>query len=279
MYAVGRNAKDGAYIGKERIHPTMESITNHWLDRLRELRRQHTPKKFHAAIVLAAGNGMRFGDENGKHLTMCGGIPVIVRSALAFERCDRIDEIIVVTREGDRDICTTLLRDAGVTKLKTVVSGGDTRQISAKRGFDAVNPNADFVSIHDAARCLVTPEMIASVLDEAEIHGAAACAEKTVDTVKRLNKEGFVVETLDRDRIWLVKTPQTFLANMYRAAAYTAEKDHFTATDDCALVERLGFSVKLVDCGSENIKITYPDDIARAEWILSRRAHTAKEEM
>ena len=90
MYAVGRNAKDGAYIGKERFHPTMESITNHWLDRLRELRRQHTPKKFHAAIVLAAGNGMRFGDENGKHLTMCGGIPVIVRSALAFERCDRI---------------------------------------------------------------------------------------------------------------------------------------------------------------------------------------------
>ena len=88
-----------------------------------------------------------------------------------------------------------------------------------------------------------------------------------------------MVETLDRDRIWLVKTPQTFLANMYRAAAYTAEKDHFTATDDCALVERLGFSVKLVDCGSENIKITYPDDIARAEWILSRRAHTAKEEM
>ena len=256
----------------------MGKSTGGFLTKLHDLRRQSAPKKFHAAILLAAGNGVRFGDENGKHLTMCGGIPVIVRSALAFEMCERIDEIIVVTREADRDTCTALLRGAGVTKLKTVVSGGDTRQSSAKRGFDAVNPNADFVSIHDAARCLVTPEMIDAVLEEAEIHGAAACAEKTVDTVKRVNKEGFIAETLNRDRIWLVKTPQTFLANMYRAAAYTAEKDGFTATDDCALVERLGFSVKLVDCGWENIKITYPADIEKAEWILSRRVNAAKEE-
>lgn len=252
---------------------------NSWIDKLRELRRQSTPEKFHSAILLAAGNGLRFGDENGKHLTMCAGVPVIVRSALAFESCDRIDEIIVVTRDCDRETCTNLLRGAGVTKLKTVVSGGDTRQSSAKRGFDAVNPNADFVSIHDAARCLVTPEMINAVLEEAEIHGAAVCAEKTVDTVKRVNKEGFITETLNRDRIWLAKTPQTFLANMYRAAAYTAEKDGFTATDDCALVERFGFSVKLVDCGWENIKITYPADIEKAEWILSRRGNAAKGEV
>lgn len=256
----------------------MGKKTNSWIDRLRELRRQNAPRKFHSAILLAAGSGLRFGDENGKHLTMCGGVPVLVRSALAFESCDQIDEIVVVTRDCDRETCTNLLRSAGVTKLKTVVSGGETRQSSAKRGFDAVNPNADFVSLHDAARCLVTPEMIAAVLEEAEIHGAAACAEKPVDTVKRVNKDGFIEETLDRDRVWLVKTPQTFLANMYRAAAYTAEKDGFTATDDCTLVERLGFSVKLVDCGWENIKITYPADIERAEWILSRREDIPKEE-
>lgn len=255
----------------------MEKQTDGWLARLRELRRQRAPKKFHAAILLAAGNGVRFGDGNGKHLTICGGMPVLVRSALAFEKCSRIDEIIVVTRESDVESCSTLLREAGVTKLKTVVSGGSERQISAKRGFDAVNPNADFVSIHDAARCLVTPEMIEAVLEEAEIHGAAACAEKSVDTVKRANKEGFIAETLDREKVWLVKTPQTFLANMYRAAAYTAEKDQFHATDDCALVERLGFSVKLVDCGWENIKITYPEDIEKAEWILQRRENAEKE--
>ena len=213
----------------------MGKKTNSWIDRLRELRRQNAPRKFHSAILLAAGSGLRFGDENGKHLTMCGGVPVLVRSALAFESCDQID---VVTRDCDRETCTNLLRSAGVTKLKTVVSGGETRQSSAKRGFDAVNPNADFVSLHDAARCLVTPEMIAAVLEEAEIHGAAACAEKPVDTVKRVNKDGFIEETLDRDRVWLVKTPQTFLANIHRHGRLRAGRTARLFREACGL--RLG---------------------------------------
>ncbi len=233
-------------------------------------------RKFHAAVILAAGSGIRFGDKNGKHLAMVEEIPVIVRSAMAFETCPLVDEIVVVTREDDIEICRKLL--SGITKLTTVIAGGATRQQSAKLGFDAINPKAELVSIHDAARCLVTPELVTRVTEEACLHGAAAAAEKTVDTVKRVDRNGFITETLDRDYVWMVKTPQTFLADMYRAAAYMAEKDGVSATDDCALAERLGFKVKLVDCGWENIKITFPEDTRRAKMILDIRREREKAE-
>jgi 2-C-methyl-D-erythritol 4-phosphate cytidylyltransferase len=198
-------------------------------------------------------------------MTVVEGVPVLVRSVMAFETCSMVDEIVVVTRQEDISTCRNLL--SGITKLTNVVAGGQTRQESAKCGFDAINPASELVSIHDAARCLVTPEMIAQVTEQASLHGAAAAAEKTVDTIKRVDKYGIITETLDREYIWMVKTPQTFLADMYRAAAYMAQRDGVTATDDCALVERLGFKVKLVDCGWENLKITYPDDLTTARLL------------
>jgi len=234
------------------------------------------PKKFHSAVILAAGSGVRFGDAAGKHLAVIEGVSVLVRSVRAFEECKAVDEIVVVTRPDDIEMCRSLL--ANITKLTAIVPGGETRQASAKLGFDAISPAAELVSIHDAARCLVTPENICAVTEAAVLHGAAAAATKTVDTVKRVDKDGYITETLDRNQIWLVQTPQTFLADMYRAAAYMAQRDGFTATDDCALAERLGFKVKLIDCGWENSKITYPEDVYRAKLILDMRAERAKEE-
>ncbi|MBQ8401213.1 MAG: 2-C-methyl-D-erythritol 4-phosphate cytidylyltransferase [Clostridia bacterium] len=252
-------------------------MANKVLTSLQKLFGKEPPRRFHSAVILAAGSGVRFGDTGGKHLTVVEGIPVLVRSVMAFESCPLVDEIVVVTKKEDIESCRSLL--SGITKLTNVVAGGDTRQKSAKLGFDAVNPAAELVSIHDAARCLVTPELIVRVTEEASLHGAAAAAEKTVDTVKRADRTGIITETLDRDYIWMVKTPQTFLADMYRAAAYMAERDGATATDDCALVERLGFKVKLVDCGWENLKITYPEDVYRARLILEMRREREKEEV
>lgn len=243
--------------------------------KLKKVFGQRDPHRFHAAVILAAGSGLRFGKAEGKHMAQVEGVPVLARSAMAFESCPAVDEIVVVTRAEDVELCRSLL--SGITKLRAVVAGGETRQQSAKLGFDAIDPKAELVSIHDAARCLVTPEMITRVTEEAAVYGAAAAAEKVVDTVKRVDGNAIIQETLDREKIWLVKTPQTFLADMYRAAAYMAERDGVTATDDCALAERLGFSVKLVDCGWENIKITFPDDVARAEMILAMRRKREKE--
>ncbi len=226
---------------------------------------------FNSAIILAAGSGSRFDAERKKQFVEIDGVPVIVRSARVFNNCDFISEIVVVTVANEVDGCRRILEKAGITKLTKVVAGGATRQQSAKIGFDNVNPLCDFAAIHDAARCLVTEKTIRETFGEAYRYGAACAAEKVVDTVKRADVNGFVKETLDRREIWLAKTPQTFKADVYRAACYMAVKDGFEGTDDVSLAEHLGFPVKLVDCGTENIKLTYPEDEARMKQILERR--------
>lgn len=228
-------------------------------------------KRFTSAIILAAGSGKRYSDDRAKQFELIRGESVLVRSARAFEECELISEIIVVTREADVDGCRNILREKGITKVTRVTAGGDTRQKSAKNGFDAINPESEFVAIHDAARCLVTPEMIEAAMESAFVHGAAACGAKATDTIKKSDGADNITETVDRSNCWLVQTPQIFMADMYRAAAYMAVKDNIDATDDCALCERLGFKVKLVDCGKTNMKITYPEDIVIAEAILKYR--------
>lgn len=233
-------------------------------------------KRFNSAVILAAGNGARFSGERKKQFEKINGVPVIVRSALAFEKSDEIHEIVVVTCVADIEGCRNLLKQYGITKLTNVVAGGDTRGKSAKIGFDAVNPECDFVAIHDAARCLVTSEMIEAAMEAAYVHGAAACASSAVDTIKKTNGNGIITETIDRENSYLIQTPQVFMADMYRAASYTAEKDKIEASDDCFLCERLGFKIKLVECGKTNMKITYPEDVMIAEAILAARSRMEK---
>ena len=231
---------------------------------------------FNSAVILAAGTGSRFDGERKKQFVQIEGVPVVVRTARIFNDCDFISEIVVVTTANEVDGCRQLLSDGGIHKVTAVVAGGSTRQQSAKIGFDHVNPKCDFVAIHDAARCLVTEEMIRGTFDAATRYGASAAAEMVVDTVKRADVNGMVTETLDRREIWLAKTPQTFKADVYRAASYMAVKDGFEGTDDVSLAEHLGFKVKLVDCGTENMKLTYPEDEIRVRQILEWRALAAE---
>ncbi len=222
--------------------------------------------KFICAVILAAGNGTRFESDIKKQYITVGGVPAVVRCMQTFEACPLIDEIVLV---GDMEELRALLSGYTFEKLASVVGGGETRQESALRGFDAISEKAKYVAIHDAARCLVTNEIIEDTVRAAYQHRAAAAAEKTVDTVKRADRDGFISDTLDREYIWLVKTPQVFHCDVYRVAAYMAKKEKVAATDDSMLCERLGFSVKLVDCGSDNIKLTHPQDLLRAEAILN----------
>lgn len=235
-----------------------------------------TAKRPTSALILAAGSGERFSDGGTvkKQFFPVGGVPAVLRSALAFDGCDDVTEIIVATGEDDVEECRSIL-DGKLTKKLTVVPGGATRRESAAAALKAVDPESKYIAVHDAARCLVTEELIGKVLLEAVRHGAAAAAEKATDTLKRSDSSGLIAETLDRESVWMVKTPQIFLANMYRAGMYTAIKDGAEVTDDCMLVERLGFKVKLVECGRENIKITYPADAVIAEAILKDREKRA----
>lgn len=231
--------------------------------------------KFTSAVILAAGNGTRFGSAVKKQYVEVLGIPAVVRTVMAFEESKYIDEIILV---GDKEALTPLLEPYSFKKVTLIVSGGETRQDSALRGFDSVSEKSKYVAIHDSARCLVTVDMIDRTVKAAYKYRAAAAAHKSEDTVKISKKDDLIERTTDRDKIWLVQTPQVFLNDVYRVSAYMAKRDEAQVTDDCMLCERLGFDVKLCECGRENIKITGPDDLMLAEAIISYREKKEKSE-
>lgn len=227
---------------------------------------------FNSAIIVAGGTGSRMNLPEGqtKQLLDVSGLPVIVRTVNAFEACPDIDEIILVVRKDEFPVYKEYMRTYKFKKVTHIVSGGDTRQQSVLNGLSKVNERAEFVSIHDGARCLITPGQISEVCTWAYHYGAATAAVAATDSVK-LSEGGFIKETLDRNNIYLVGTPQIFKHDLYRAAAYSAKKDGFEATDDNSLVERLKVRIYLTDIGRDNIKITNIEDISKAEEILKRR--------
>lgn len=225
-----------------------------------------------AAVILAAGEGSRFSDVPGqKQHVKIGDIPVLARTLLIFDSSSYVDEIVVVVRKGEENIVEKYIGQYGIKKVSSVTEGGDTRAESSLLGVESVSEKVKFVLVHDGARCLVTDENIKSVCRAAYKHGAAVAAQMSKDTVKLSDGKGFVKNTLDRNDVWLVKTPQVFKYNMYLCGAYTVKRDNIAVTDDASMVEYAGFRVRLVDCGDENIKITTPEDAVIAGGILSGR--------
>ena len=240
---------------------------------VRTLSKTGDKPRFTSAIIAAAGSGTRMHDADGrtKQLIELCGLPVIVRTLLSFQECGVIDEIIVAAKPDEIDIYGEFAEKYKITKLASVVAGGETRQESVLRGFEKISDKSEFVAIHDGARCLVGTDAIDTVVRAAYVCGAATAACKVSDTVKKCDFNGYIDKTIDRDSLWLAQTPQVFKTDLYRAAAYVAHEEDFKATDDNLLAEHIGFPVKLVDCGCDNIKITTPADLAVAEVILRRR--------
>ena len=229
------------------------------------------PKNFTSAIIAAAGMSSRFGSDTTKQMTSVCGNPLLLHTLMAYQNADCIHEIILVAKKDEIPEWERLCQALCIPKLTKIVEGGDTRQMSVLNGLDEVSKKSHFVAIADGARCLTTPEQINEVCRAAYKHGAATAAHKSTDTVKIANKYGFTEDTHDREVIWLAQTPQVFKTGLYRAAAYTAYKEGFEATDDNSLAEHIGCPVKLVECGANNIKVTTMDDLAVAEAILKRR--------
>ena len=227
---------------------------------------------FCSAIIVAAGSGTRMGGTRTKQMTELCGKPVIVHTLLAFESCDAVKEIIVVAREDETQEYTSFAKQYGLSKLRHVVPGGETRQQSVLLGTKVLSYRSEYLAIHDGARCLITPREITDVLRQACIYGAAAAAEMMTDTVKRCDDRGFITETIDRETLMRAQTPQCFKTSLYLASAYTAERDGFAATDDCSVAEHAGFAVRTVDCGKTNLKITTPEDLVIARALLTSRS-------
>ncbi|MBE6703568.1 MAG: 2-C-methyl-D-erythritol 4-phosphate cytidylyltransferase [Ruminococcaceae bacterium] len=222
-----------------------------------------------AAIIVSAGNSSRMGGKISKQFLTLGGKPVLAHTLLAFQNAKQIDEIVVVAKADAIETVWEIAEQYQIKKLTHVTRGGDTRAASVQRGFRKINPKTKFVAIHDGARCLITPEQVGKVCRVAYRHRAATAATAVTDTVKLANRWGFIEKTLNRDRVFLVQTPQVFHADLYRAALASVKETNLT--DDNQLMEKINYTVKLVDFGKDNIKITTPDDIPRAEFILSRR--------
>lgn len=238
---------------------------------LRAVNGKPHPKNFTSAVICAAGSSTRMGEEQTKQFMELDGVPIIVRTLLAYEAADCIHEIIVVAREEEIPLYQDLKERYLITKLTQVVKGGETRQESARFGSDVVDSKAKYIAIADGARCLTTPAEIDKVCHAAYQWEAASAGVKVNDTVKIVDKSAFVESTPDRPYVWLAQTPQVFRVPVYRAAAYACRDEGFKATDDNSMVEHLHIPVKMVATRRENIKITEPGDLIYAHAILEAR--------
>ena len=223
-----------------------------------------------AALVAAAGSSTRMGGVN-KLLLPLDGIPVLVRTLDALQRAERVDEIIVATREEELVEIAQLCHTYGISKCKKVIRGGESRAHSVLLAALEASSETELLAVQDGARPLVTPELIDRVITAAARCDAAAPAVPVKDTVKTVREDGAVEQTLDRDTLRAVQTPQVFQADLLKAALQSAVESQIPITDDCSAVERLGKVVFLVEGDEENLKITTPVDLILAEAILQAR--------
>lgn len=214
-----------------------------------------------SAIVMAGGSSSRMG-EIDKLFYPLVGVPALLYSLQTFQDIDRVGEIILVCREDRIAEAGALCREYGLDKVKVILRGGSNRSESVERGLAAVDDRFRFVAVHDGARPFVSEKIVLDTLHAAMQHGAAAPAVSLKDTVK-VRKNGMVEQTLERDSLCAVQTPQIFLLDRLREAYRINGTVGFT--DDCSLVEALGYPVALVEGSAENFKITTPEDLILAE--------------
>ena len=218
------------------------------------------------AVIVAAGESQRMGGVD-KVLALLGGKPVLARTIDVFQSCNSIDRIVVVLSEQNLEPGKRLVVKEGWSKVTDVCPGGRRRQDSVVAGLSRLN-DCHWVVIHDGARPLVTEDLIARGLREAKEIGAAVAAVPVTDTIKVVGGDRIVHQTLLRQNLWAVQTPQVFRYPII-AEAYRRAKGE--ATDDASLVEQMGGKVKLYMGAYDNIKITTPDDLALAEILWHKR--------
>ena len=221
-----------------------------------------------SAIIPAAGSGERFGEE--KQFKLLSGRPLIFHTLKLFLQSDYIDEIIVAVPSANVDSTHRDVLSMSAGKPVKVVAGGTRRQDSVKNGIDVSDSDSTVVCVHDAARPFVTEDLIQRSISACEFADGAIVGIPSKDTVK-FSENGLVKETLDREKIWLAQTPQCFHKNKLLQALYYAETENLTGTDESALMEAMGFSIKLVEGDSNNFKITTKDDWIRAEIVAVRQ--------
>jgi 2-C-methyl-D-erythritol 4-phosphate cytidylyltransferase len=216
--------------------------------------------------------GKRMGKAVAKQFLPLGDMPMLAHTLLAFQRSSEIDEIIPILSEEDMETCLKDVIEAfHITKVRTLVVGGKERHDSVYNGLKKTDKDAAVILVHDGVRPFVTPDLIRACVEAARKGECVAVGVPLKDTVKEVDDNGIVRQTLERSRLWAIQTPQAFPAKILRKAYDASYKKKEYGTDDATLVERAGSKIRVIMGSYENIKITTPEDLILAEEILKRR--------
>lgn len=222
------------------------------------------------AIIPAAGSGIRMGCDQVKQFAEIEGRPLLAVTLKPFQTCPAVDAIILVVPSMDVDYCCKeIVERFKLEKVKDIVPGGKRRQDSVRFGIEAARKNYSLVLIHDGVRPAIDEVLIERVIKTAKTHRAVITALPAKETVKGVDSDGYVVKTYSRRQIWLVQTPQVFRYEDIEAAHKKAMIERWDeATDDSALIERLGVPVTVVEGSEKNIKVTTPHDLELTRFLL-----------
>jgi 2-C-methyl-D-erythritol 4-phosphate cytidylyltransferase len=229
-----------------------------------------------SAIIVAAGSSRRMGFD--KITAELAGKPVLWYSVQAFCACADIDEVVVVTREERIAQIKKIASGPGTKKVKAVLAGGAERHLSVWQGLQAIqSEGSELVAIHDGARPLTTPRLITQCVAVARRTGAACVASPVPDTVKRATPEQEVMESVERNGLWAMQTPQVFASGLILQAYAALIAKHEMVTDEVSAVQKLGKKITLLRNDDWNFKITVPQDLEMAEHVLGLRAKKDRE--
>jgi 2-C-methyl-D-erythritol 4-phosphate cytidylyltransferase len=225
------------------------------------------------ALIVAGGSGLRMKAPLKKQYLRLNDLPIVSHTLIAFDRYPAVEKIILVTPENDREWCQSeIIIPLSLDHDIHVVAGGRRRQASVRNGLEAVGAADAIVMIHDGVRPFVSPSLMDACLAGVQATGACIPAIPATDTLKQVDENGLITGTLDRRRIRLAQTPQTFAVDLIRRAHQLAGRHGFVATDDASVAEFAGERVAVVPGDPDNIKITTPQDLALACAILARRS-------
>lgn len=223
-----------------------------------------------SVLIPAAGQGKRMETSVKKPYLILSDKPVLSHTIDRFEQNSVIDEIIVIVDESDLTAChEDVISPFRFRKVRELVAGGETRQVSVFNGIQALSSDVDYVVIHDGVRPFIDDEIIFRCIEATVECGASVAAVPVKDTIKVANKDLLIDHTPKRDLLWRVQTPQVFRYSLLLEAHDMAIKDGISASDDATLVEELGHPVKLVMGSYKNVKLTTPEDLLLAETLLN----------
>ncbi|TAE58953.1 MAG: 2-C-methyl-D-erythritol 4-phosphate cytidylyltransferase [Nostocales cyanobacterium] len=222
-------------------------------------------------LIPAAGSGKRMGADRNKLLLEVHSKTLIAWTLLAAEAASSISWIGIISQPYDWDDFKAILADLKLTKPVEFIPGGNTRQESVYNGLQALPEEAKQVLIHDGARCLATPNLL-NACAEAILHCPGLIAAIPVkDTIKVVDKDNVIQSTPNRENLWAAQTPQGFDVNLLKQCHAEGVRQGWEVTDDAALFEKCGIEVRIVPGEETNLKVTTPQDLAIAEFIISNR--------